>query len=164
MARPDRPRFVTLHAFVVAARHQSIRQAAEELGVTASAVSHQIRALEDWIGAAVFVREPRRIRPTPLGKRLFRQMSGGFASIENHQGVNAARNPAFHRVADRLHSGPPQPPRRLLRRQDRVADLDGAAPGRDGVRPAWPVADQGCDLRHDVAARVPDDEPAMAGE
>src|SRR4029079_19436956 len=81
MTRRDRPALTTLHAFVVAARHESVRQAADELGVTASAVSHQIRALEDWIGAAVFVRAPRQIRLTPLGKRLFRQMSGGFATL-----------------------------------------------------------------------------------
>lgn len=72
----------TLHAFVVAARHESIRRAADELGITASAVSHQIRKLEDWIGAAVFLRAPRQIRLTPLGKRLYRRMSGGFDSIE----------------------------------------------------------------------------------
>lgn len=82
MARKDRPAFATLHAFTVAARHQSIRQAADELGVTASAVSHQIRALEDWIGAAVFVRAPRQIRLTALGQRLFVQMEVGFAEIE----------------------------------------------------------------------------------
>jgi LysR family glycine cleavage system transcriptional activator len=82
MTRRDRPALTTLHAFVVAARHESIRHAADELGITASAVSHQIRKLEDWIGAAVFMRAPRQIRLTPLGKRLYRQMSGGFDSIE----------------------------------------------------------------------------------
>jgi len=82
MTRRDRPALTTLHAFVVAARHESIRHAADELGITASAVSHQVRKLEDWIGAAVFMRAPRQIRLTPLGKRLYRQMSGGFDSIE----------------------------------------------------------------------------------
>jgi LysR family glycine cleavage system transcriptional activator len=72
----------TLHAFVVAARHESVRRAADELGITASAVSHQIRKLEDWIGAAVFLRAPRQIRLTPLGKRLYRRMSGGFDAID----------------------------------------------------------------------------------
>lgn len=82
MTRRDRPALTTLQAFVVAARHESIRHAADELGVTASAVSHQIRKLEDWIGAAVFLRAPRQIRLTPLGKKLYRQLSGGFDSIE----------------------------------------------------------------------------------
>jgi LysR family glycine cleavage system transcriptional activator len=82
MTRRDRPALATLHAFVVAAHHESIRRAADELGITASAVSHQIRKLEDWIGAAVFLRVPRQIRLTPLGKRLYRRMSGGFDCIE----------------------------------------------------------------------------------
>lgn len=82
MTRRDRPALTTLHAFVIAARHESIRRAADELGITASAVSHQVRKLEDWIGAAVFLRAPRQIRLTPLGKRLYRRMSGGFDSIE----------------------------------------------------------------------------------
>lgn len=82
MIRRERPALTTLHAFVIAARHESIRRAADELGITASAVSHQIRKLEDWIGAAVFVRAPRQIRLTPLGKRLYRRMRGGFDAIE----------------------------------------------------------------------------------
>ncbi len=82
MTRQDRPALTTLQAFVMAARHESIRRAADELGITASAVSHQIRKLEDWIGAAVFLRTPRQIRLTPLGKRLYRRMRGGFDSIE----------------------------------------------------------------------------------
>lgn len=82
MTRRDRPALATLHAFVLAAHHESIRRAADELGITASAVSHQIRKLEDWIGAAVFLRMPRQIRLTPLGKRLYRRMSEGFDCIE----------------------------------------------------------------------------------
>ena len=72
MTRRDRPALATLHAFVLAARHESVRRAADELGITASAVSHQIRKLEDWIGAAVFLRAPRQVRLTPLGRRELR--------------------------------------------------------------------------------------------
>ncbi len=82
MSRSDQPAFSTLRAFTAAARHESIRDAAAELGVTASAVSHQVRALEDWIGAAVFTRATRQVRLTPLGKTLFRDLSRGFATIE----------------------------------------------------------------------------------
>jgi LysR family transcriptional regulator, glycine cleavage system transcriptional activator len=81
MARPDQPAFSTLRAFAAAGRHESVRQAADELGVTPSAVSHQIRILEDWIGAALFIRAPRRIQLTPLGRRLCRQLSAGFDGI-----------------------------------------------------------------------------------
>src|SRR3954447_5938695 len=75
------PPLNTLRAFVAAARRESLRQGAEELGVTASAISHQIKALEDWIGAAVFVRSPRRVDLTPLGRTLFEGLRGGFDAI-----------------------------------------------------------------------------------
>ena len=81
VAQPDQPAFSTLRAFAAAARHESVRQAADELGVTPSAVSHQIRILEDSIGAALFVREPRRVRLTPLGRTLFRRVNAGFETI-----------------------------------------------------------------------------------
>ncbi len=81
VARPDQPAFSTLRAFAAAARHESVRQAADALGVTPSAVSHQIRLLEDWVGAALFVREARQVRLTPLGRRLSRGLNAGFETI-----------------------------------------------------------------------------------
>lgn len=81
VAHPDQPAFSTLRAFAAAARHESVRQAADELGVTPSAVSHQIRILEDWIGAALFVRAPRQVRLTPLGRTLSRRVNAGFDAI-----------------------------------------------------------------------------------
>ena len=81
VAHLDQPAFSTLRAFAAAARHESVRQAADELGVTPSAVSHQIRILEDWIGAALFVRGPRQVRLTPLGRTLSRRVNAGFDAI-----------------------------------------------------------------------------------
>ena len=86
MARPVQPAFSTLRAFTAAARHESVREAADELGVTPSAISHQIRILEDSIGAALFVRGPRRVRLTRLGRTLFRGVSAGFETIERAVG------------------------------------------------------------------------------
>lgn len=81
VARPDQPALSTLRAFAAAGRHESVRQAADELGVTPSAVSHQIRILETWVGAALFVRAPRRIRLTPLGRTLFAKVNAGLETI-----------------------------------------------------------------------------------
>ena len=86
------PPLNTLRAFVAAARRESLREGAEELGVTASAISHQIKALEDWIGAALFVRSPRRVELTPLGRNLFEGLRGGFDAIA--AAVSAARGDA----------------------------------------------------------------------
>lgn len=56
-----------LPAFELAAQHLSIRRAAEELHLTPSAVSQQIRALEEALGFTLFRRTTRAIHLTPLG-------------------------------------------------------------------------------------------------
>jgi len=56
-----------LRVFEAAARHGHVRRAAEELNVTSSAVSHQIRVLEDYLGLSLFDRQGRRLRLTPTG-------------------------------------------------------------------------------------------------
>ena len=81
MPRDDLPAFATLRAFVAAARRESVRAAADELDVTPSAVSHQIRILEDWVGQLLFVRTARQIQLTSLGRTLFRRLDSGFCAI-----------------------------------------------------------------------------------
>jgi LysR family transcriptional regulator, glycine cleavage system transcriptional activator len=78
----DAPSFAALRAFTVAARRQSFRDAGLELGVTPSAVSHQVRALEDWVGAPLFVRQIRQVRLTPLGETLSVRLSNAFGDID----------------------------------------------------------------------------------
>jgi LysR family transcriptional regulator, glycine cleavage system transcriptional activator len=56
-----------LRAFDAAARYLSFRLAAEELGVTQSAISHQIAALEDFLKVKLFERLPRRVALTDAG-------------------------------------------------------------------------------------------------
>ncbi len=60
-----------LRTFCVAARHRSFRLAAEELFVTASAVSHQIKSLEEELGTVLFERSGRQLELTATGRRLF---------------------------------------------------------------------------------------------
>lgn len=60
----------------------SLSAAAEKSGVTASAVSHRIAALEDWIGAQLLDRRVRRARPTALGAMLVRGIGPAFDGIE----------------------------------------------------------------------------------
>src|SRR3954464_7615038 len=61
------PPLSALRFFEAAGRHQSFKRAAEELNVTPSAVSHGIVALEQALGVALFVREPRGLSLTPEG-------------------------------------------------------------------------------------------------
>ncbi len=60
-----------LASFEAAARHLSFTQAASERFVTQSAISRQMRALEDELGAALFRRQHRALTLTPAGARLF---------------------------------------------------------------------------------------------
>ncbi|HEV7229056.1 MAG TPA: LysR substrate-binding domain-containing protein [Brevundimonas sp.] len=64
------PPLRSLQAFAAAVRHGSFREAARSLGVTPPAISHHVRALEDHVGAPLFIRGVRRVEPTPLGKAL----------------------------------------------------------------------------------------------
>ncbi len=57
-----------LRAFCAAAEHESFRLAAEELYLTSSAVSHQIKQLEEALGITLFTRQPRSMRLTDAGR------------------------------------------------------------------------------------------------
>src|SRR5262249_9966411 len=70
------------------ARVQGSPKAAGELNVTHSAISHQIKALEEWLGQPLFERKTRQVRLTEAGKRFlgpvktaFEQLSEGAAEI-----------------------------------------------------------------------------------
>lgn len=75
------PPLAAIHAFEVAARHQSFNRAAEELRLTASAVSHRIRVLEDFLGVALFHRLTRRVALTPAGEAYLDAVRAGLERI-----------------------------------------------------------------------------------
>lgn len=72
------PPLIELRAFDAAARHMSFKKAALELGVTPTAISHQIRLLERYCGRALFRRRPRPLTLTDAGARLFPAIRGGL--------------------------------------------------------------------------------------
>jgi DNA-binding transcriptional LysR family regulator len=76
------PSFPALRAFEAAARLGSFARASEELCLTPSAVSHQIRALERHLGRALFRRENRQAKLTTDGERLLGGLSRAFDGIE----------------------------------------------------------------------------------
>ena len=76
------PKFSLLHTFEAAARTESFSLASEELCITPSAVSHQIRELEGYFGRKLFVRQNRRVELTAEGRRLQESLSQVFESIE----------------------------------------------------------------------------------
>jgi LysR family transcriptional regulator, glycine cleavage system transcriptional activator len=75
------PPLPSLRLFEAAARHESFRKAAEELGLTASAVSHGVDSLEKWLGVELFRRRPRGVTLTPAGRHLLPYVSEGLSMI-----------------------------------------------------------------------------------
>ena len=76
------PNFVLLRAFEAAARLESFTLAARELCLTQSAISHQVKELEEYFGRRLFDRRTRRVELTPEGKRLQESLSRVFDVIE----------------------------------------------------------------------------------
>jgi LysR family glycine cleavage system transcriptional activator len=82
MPRSPRLPLATLQAFRVAARGSNLRAAAEELSVTHSAVSQQIRHLEAQLGFALFERQGRRLVLNPAGAAMQRATEAALARLE----------------------------------------------------------------------------------
>jgi LysR family transcriptional regulator, glycine cleavage system transcriptional activator len=80
MTRPLPP-LNALRAFEAAARHLNMTRAAEELGVTPAAVSHQVVALEELLGGKLFLRKQRGLALTPLGEAYLPGLQEGFEKL-----------------------------------------------------------------------------------
>jgi LysR family glycine cleavage system transcriptional activator len=94
------PSLKFLKTFQVAARLQSFKAAAEELFVTPSAVSHQIKALEDQLGVALFERGVRTLKLTDAGGHYLEHISEIFAKLEK---VTEQLQVRYGRTIIRLH-------------------------------------------------------------
>ncbi len=70
-----------VETFLSVARHRSFRRAAWELGVTPSAVSQAVRALEARLGAALFVRTTRSVGLTEAGQRFLERAAPAFDEL-----------------------------------------------------------------------------------
>ena len=75
------PPLNALRCFVVAAKHLSFTKAAAELNVTHSAVSHQIKALEAWLGAPLFRRVNRGLVLTNAGQAYLKPVRDSFERL-----------------------------------------------------------------------------------
>jgi len=81
--RSSRPLSLSnLRAFEAVARRLSFSEAADELFVTQSAISRQIKGLEEEIGAALFVRGTRHVEITQSGQMLLRSVESGLQKID----------------------------------------------------------------------------------
>jgi LysR family transcriptional regulator, glycine cleavage system transcriptional activator len=72
-----------LRGFCAAARHLSFTAAAKELSVTQSAVSHEVKAIEEQLGTLLFHRVNRTLRLTEAGERIYRATSEALGLIDD---------------------------------------------------------------------------------
>ncbi|MEZ5750426.1 MAG: LysR family transcriptional regulator [Paracoccaceae bacterium] len=87
------PPLNALRSFEAAARHGGFIGAAQELGVTPAAVSHQVRRLEDHLGYRLFLRHNNRVTLTDAGQAVYARAAsalGELADLADH-GKNRAR-------------------------------------------------------------------------
>ena len=124
------PPLGSLRAFEAAARRMSFRNAAAELGVTATAVSHQIRLLQDICGHPLFRRRPLEL--TGAGERLLPVLRNGFdafaiamASVSADAGQRPLRVTSPNALASRW----------LVPRLPKWREKHPEIPSRDGWRP-----------------------------
>ena len=75
------PPLTSLRAFEAAARLTGFNAAADELNVTPSAISHQIKSLEQWLGAALFVRKTRQIELTRTARDLLPSVTAALDQL-----------------------------------------------------------------------------------
>jgi DNA-binding transcriptional LysR family regulator len=87
----------TLRLFEAAGRQLNFKGAAQELGVTTSAVSHGIQALEDWLGSALFHRNGRSVTLTSAGQAYLPAVTETLTLLAS------AADQASHSAGNRLH-------------------------------------------------------------
>ena len=90
------PPLAALRAFEAAARHLSFQRAAQELALTPTAISHQVRILEDYCGKPLFQRRPRPLSLTPAGVTLCLAIATGLDSFA--AGLRAIADPTGERL------------------------------------------------------------------
>ena len=77
----NRQHLAELSAFLAVGRERSFTRAAAQLGVTPSALSHSMRALEERLGVRLLNRTTRSVTPTEAGERLLLSLAPRFAEI-----------------------------------------------------------------------------------
>jgi LysR family glycine cleavage system transcriptional activator len=94
------PPLSALRAFEAAARLESVTKAAAELCVTQTAVSHQVRALEETLGVQLFIRRPRRLELTAEGRAWANMLGDVFGRLyAGHRALRAVPLPTRPSVA-----------------------------------------------------------------
>jgi len=94
------PPLTWFRSFEAAARTLSFTAAAEEIGLTQSAISQQVKSLEQRLGVALFVRRPRGLSLTDEGRKLLPQVSASLDTLtQAARSLGVSANPDVLTVA-----------------------------------------------------------------
>jgi len=97
------PSLDLLRGFEAAARHLNFTRAADELFITQSAVSRQIKTLEQRLGVTLFLRQPKRLRLTQQGEHLYRAVSSALRQVNDAmEGLTRRTGPSVVTVTSTL--------------------------------------------------------------
>ncbi|ARD43537.1 LysR substrate-binding domain-containing protein [Colwellia sp. PAMC 21821] len=98
------PPFAALRSFEAAARYNNFKLAAEDLCLSASAVSHQVRSLEEFLGVQLFHREKGKPILTNIGTEYLEQIQDVFDRLENATNSTLKRGKRSSLTLQLLHS------------------------------------------------------------
>lgn len=125
MATRALPPLKALRAFEAAARHANFTVAAQELSITHSAVSQQIRILEDYLGQPLFTREARGVVLLPQAREYYNEVQASLDRIAS--ATSAIKSPGGRRAL-RVCTSPSLAMKWLM---PRLADWSRLAPDVD---------------------------------
>lgn len=109
------PPFAAIRAFEAAARHMSFKVAAEEPCLSPSAISHQVRALEEFLATQLFIRDGRRLHLTLTGRAYQGKLTGLLDAPDD----STREDRTGHQVAGTVPHPSPTSLRRLRSRRRR---------------------------------------------
>jgi DNA-binding transcriptional LysR family regulator len=140
--RRPRPPLAMVRSFECAARHLSFTRAAQELGLTQAAVSAHVRALEAYLGRALFHRRARSLRLTETGAAYLPTLRQGLSQIDSAtEAVRAAASERSVALAVPISLAQTWAPRRLAGFRERHPDIDVVLHGTVWEEAGPPAAD-----------------------
>lgn len=98
------PPFAALRSFEAAARYNNFKLAAEDLCLSASAVSHQVRSLEEFLGVQLFHREKGKPTLTTIGAEYLEKIQDIFDRLESATNATTKRSKRSSLTLQLLHS------------------------------------------------------------
>ncbi|MCB0067558.1 MAG: LysR family transcriptional regulator [Caldilineaceae bacterium] len=123
LIRKDPRLLRSLQCFEAVARLGSLAAAADELGITVSAISHQLRTLGEQLGEKLIEKQGRRLALTPKGRDVAEQLRTAFRGIENMVSDVVGQSRQTVRVAVCSSFGPAWLVPRMGQLRDALPDL-----------------------------------------